>query len=125
VFLKKLNIQKLGNSCISIFSKEHEASNTAKTYFSEVKFSFHRFLERNLKSDAILIFFLNHFPEKMSKKVNLQKRHYLKTCICIFTIFFIIIKASKLKKEEVLFTGFQNGCDFKNGWKTGFSAITQ
>jgi hypothetical protein len=58
---------------------EPEAYNTAKTDFSKVKFSVLSIFEDFFfKSDAILNFFLGRFSENLSRKVNSQKRHYLK-----------------------------------------------
>jgi hypothetical protein len=58
----------LGNSCISIFSNKPEAYNTAKTDFSEVKFSVLSILKRNFKSDVILNLFQGRFPKNLAEK---------------------------------------------------------
>jgi hypothetical protein len=67
-----------------------------------------------------LNFFQGRFPEKLSRKITSQKRHYLKKRIFkyIFIFCHILHKYESLKIEknwEVLSTGFQNGGDFQNG----------
>jgi hypothetical protein len=60
---------------------------------------------------TILNVLKRHFPTKLSKKVSLQKQHYLEKHFLFF-----YIKASKYKNNwKVRFTGYQNGNNFQNG----------
>jgi hypothetical protein len=77
-FLTNCKFLKLGNSCISNYSNEPEGYNTAKTYFSEDKFSVLSIFEDKFSIGHHLDFFSGPFSQKIAKKVNLQKRHNLK-----------------------------------------------
>jgi hypothetical protein len=73
----------LGISCISIFSNEPEAYNSAKTNYSEVKFSVLSIFKDNFEIGFLFEIFSRAFSQKSEPKkcvcffVNMNQEHIL------------------------------------------------
>jgi hypothetical protein len=73
MFLKNCKFLKLGISCISILSDEPEAYNSAKTNYSEVKFSVLTIFEEKFEIGRHFEMFSRPFSQNIEPKNQFTK----------------------------------------------------